>query len=107
MIPVCCGRQNVVSNCPCTRRRDCVQSLPMPTRTGAVHVVTTTRHYKDKTYQAHLLCRSYREGSRVRKETVGNLSHLPAHILDMIRRALREETLVPVDQFEVVRSRAH
>ena len=79
----------------------------MPTRTGAVHVVTTTRHYKDKTYQAHLLCRSYREGARVRKETVGNLSHLPAHIIDLIRRALREETLVPADQFEVVRSRAH
>ena len=49
----------------------------MSTRTGAVHVVTTTRHYKDKVYQAHLLCRSYRDGSRVRKETVGNLSHLP------------------------------
>jgi len=79
----------------------------MPTRTGAVHVVTTTRHYKDKTYHAHLLCRSYREGSRVRKETVGNLSHLPAPIIDLIRRALREETLVPVDQFEVVRSRTH
>lgn len=79
----------------------------MPTRTGAVHVVTTTRHYKSKTYHAHLLCRSYREGARVRKETVGNLSHLPVHIIDLIRRALREETLVPVEQFEVVRSRTH
>ena len=79
----------------------------MPTRTGAVHVVTTTRRHKDKTYHAHLLCHSYREGARVRKETVGNLSHLPAPIIDLIRRALREETLVPVDQFEVVRSRAH
>jgi len=79
----------------------------MPKRSGAVHVVTTTRHYHGKIYQSHLLCRSYRQGTRVRKETVGNLSHLPAHIIDLIRRALREEALIPADQFEVVRSLAH
>ena len=45
---------------------------------GAVHVVTTRRHYfKDKTYTAHLLRRSYREHGKVKNETVGNLSHLP------------------------------
>jgi len=44
---------------------------------GAVHVVTTRRHYKDKTYTAHLLRRSYREHDKVKNETVGNLSHLP------------------------------
>ncbi|RPI12718.1 MAG: IS1634 family transposase [Acidobacteriales bacterium] len=79
----------------------------MARRTGAVHVVTTTRHYKGKVYQTHLLRRSYRDGAHVRNETVGNLSHLPAHIIDLIRRALREETLVPADQFEVVRSLPH
>jgi hypothetical protein len=79
----------------------------MAKRTGPVHVVTTTRHHKGKTYHSHLLCRSYREGPRVRKETVGNLSHLPAHSIDLIRRALREEALIPVDQFEVVRSLPH
>jgi len=79
----------------------------MAKRTGPVHVVTTTREHKGKTYHSYLLCRSYREGSHVRKETVGNLSHLPLPIIDLIRRALREETLIPVDQFEVVRSVAH
>jgi hypothetical protein len=79
----------------------------MPKRGGAVHVVTTTRQHNGKTYHAHLLCRSYREGARVRKETVGNLSHLPDHIIDLIRRALREEALIPADQFEVVRSLPH
>ena len=79
----------------------------MPKRSGAVHVVTTTRHYKGKVYQTHLLRRSYREGARVRNETLGNLSHLPAHVIDLIRRTLRGETLVPADHFEVVRSRAH
>jgi hypothetical protein len=79
----------------------------MPKRAGAVHVVTTTRRYKGKVYQTHLLRRSYREGARVRNETLGNLSHLPAHVIDLIRRTLRGETLVPADHFEVVRSLAH
>ena len=79
----------------------------MPKRRGAVHVVTTTRHHKGKTYHSHLLCRSYREGPRVRKETVGNLSHLPDPIIALIRRALQGDTLVSADQFEIVRSRPH
>jgi len=79
----------------------------MPKRRGAVHVVTTTRHHKGKVYHSHLLCRSYRDGPRVRKETVGNLSHLPAPIIALIRRALQGETLVSADQFEIVRSRPH
>ena len=79
----------------------------MPKRSGAVHVVTTTRHYKDKVYHSHLLCRSYREGRRVRKETVGNLSHLPAPIIALIRRALRGDPLVSADPFEIVRSQPH
>jgi len=79
----------------------------MPRRTGAVHVVTTTRHYRGKVYQSHLLRRSYREGRTVRNETVGNLSHLPPHIIDLIRRALHHETILPADQLEVVRSLPH
>ena len=79
----------------------------MPKRTGAVHVVTTTRHYKGKIYQTHLLRRSFRQDGKVRNETVGNLSHLPAHVIDLIRRALHEETLIAADEFEVVRSLPH
>lgn len=79
----------------------------MPLRTGRVHVVTTTRAHNGKTYHSYLLCRSFREGARVRKETVGNISHLPLPIIDLVRRALREEALIPADQFEIVRSRPH
>jgi hypothetical protein len=79
----------------------------MPKRAGRVHVVTTTRIHNGKTYHSYLLCRSIREGARVRKETVGNLSHLPLPIIDLVRRALRDEALIPGDQFEVVRSRTH
>lgn len=80
----------------------------MPSRTGTAHVVTTKRIYKDKVYCTHLLRRSYREDGKVKNETLGNLSHLPETLIDIIRRSLQGETFVPVSQaFEVVRSRAH
>ena len=80
----------------------------MPSRTGAAHVVTTRRTYKDKVYCTHLLRRSYREDGKVKNETLGNLSHLPDALIDIIRRSLQGETFVAASQaFEVVRSRAH
>jgi transposase len=80
----------------------------MAARTGPAHVVTTTRHYKGHIYRTHLLRRSYREGGRVKNETLGNLSHLPEALIALIRRSLQGETFVPLGQaFEVVRSRAH
>ena len=80
----------------------------MSARTGTAHVVTTTRKYKDRVYRTHLLRRSYREGGSVKNETLGNLSHLPDALVEVIRRSLRGETFVPAAQtFEIVRSRAH
>lgn len=66
----------------------------MPKRTGAVHVATTRRHYKGKVYETTLLRRSYREGGKVKHETLGNLSHLPAHVIELVRRGLAGETLM-------------
>jgi hypothetical protein len=60
----------------------------MAKRTGAVHVTTTRRHYKGKVYETTLLRRSYREGGKVRNQTVGNLSHLPPEIIAAIRAML-------------------
>jgi len=80
----------------------------MPARTGTAHVVTTTRKYKDQVYRTHLLRRSYREEGVVKNETLGNLSHLPDALIELIRRSLQGETFVPLGQaFEVVRSRSH
>ncbi len=80
----------------------------MPARTGTAHVVTTTRKYKDRVYRTHLLRRSYREGGSVKNETLGNLSHLPDALVDIIRRSLQGESFVPLAQtFEISRSRAH
>ena len=46
-----------------------------------------------------------RESGKVKKETLANLSHLPAEAIDAIRRVLRGETLMSVeDAFEIERS---
>lgn len=80
----------------------------MPARNGTAHVVTTTRKYKDRVYHTHLLRRSYREDGTVKNETLGNLSHLPDELVDIIRRYLQGEAFAPVAQaFEITRSRAH
>lgn len=79
----------------------------MPKRTGAAHVVTTTRQYKGRVYRTHLLRRSYREDGTVKNETLGNLSHLPDDLVEIIRAALQGTTFVPLNQaFEVTRSRS-
>jgi hypothetical protein len=80
----------------------------MSARTGTAHVVTTKRTYKGREYHTHLLRRSYREDGKVKNETLGNLSHLPESLVDLIRRSLRGETFVPLaEAFEIVRSRPH
>ena len=83
-------------------------ALCMASRTGTAHVVTTTRTYKGKVYRTQLLRRSYREQGKVKNETLGNLSHLPESLIEIIRRSLQGETFVPLGQaFEVTVSPAH
>jgi len=80
----------------------------MPARSGAVHVATTKRVYKGKTYVTHLLRRSIRKGKAVTHETLGNLSHLPDHLIEIIKRSLKGETFVPAaETFGIIRSSPH
>ena len=82
--------------------------MAIPSRSGAVHVATTTRRYKDKVYTSHLLRRSFRAGKQVKHETLGNLSHLPDSLIDIIRRSLAGESFVPAAAaFLVERSCPH
>ena len=55
-----------------------------------------------------LLRQSYREGNRVRKRTIANLTRLPPDVIAILRRTLRGEKLVPCDQaFAIERSIPH
>jgi transposase len=55
-----------------------------------------------------LLRQSYREGQRVRKRTLANLTRLPPEVIETLKRALKGERLVPADQaFAIERSIPH
>jgi Transposase DDE domain len=70
-----------------------------------MHVVTNTVRRGGREYTSTLLRRSYREGGKVKKETLANLSHLPDDAIDAVRRILRGEALVGADEaFAIERS---
>ena len=76
-----------------------------PRSTGAVHVVTNRRQGKGREYVSHLLRRSYREDGKVKNETVGNISHLPEPLVELVRAGLRGEAVgLLADGFAIERS---
>ena len=80
---------------------------------SAVHVVRVKSSHVDKqgqtrNYLTSYLRRSWREGTKVHKETIANLSALPDHVIESIIAGLRGEQLVPADgQATIVRSLPH
>ena len=81
--------------------------------TGKVHVVRVRKTHVDKqgharAYSSAYLRRTYREGKRVRNETVANLSALPEHVIDGIDAGLKGARLVPAGgEFSITRSLPH
>ena len=57
---------------------------------------------------AVLLRESYREGDKVKKRTLANLSALPVEAIEAVRATLKGETLLPADAaFQIERARPH
>src|SRR5260370_27406849 len=81
----------------------------MAKRGGSAHVATIKTKGKDgSVYTSYLLRRSYREGGKVRHENLGNLSHLPVEIIEVIRAMLAGRRLVDLgEDFEIKRSLPH
>ncbi len=73
----------------------------MTRNAGKVHVVRVRKTgYVDKQgrprdYSSAYLRRTYRDGGKVRNETVANLSALPGHVIDLIDAGLKGQQLVP------------
>ncbi len=80
----------------------------MPARNRSVHVAKIVRRHKGKQYVTYLLRRSYRDGKKVLHETLGNISHLPDRLIEIIRRSLRGEEFVSAEEaFRTTRSLPH
>lgn len=75
---------------------------------SGLYVAEIKRKYKDKEYITYLLRRSFREGGRVKQQTLANITHLPPPTRELIRQHLKGQTFVPLDQgMEIVASYAH
>jgi transposase len=73
-----------------------------------MHVDTIARCHGDRVYQSHLVRRSIRDGKRVRKETIANISGLPPAAIEAVRRVLRgEELFAAGEAFRIERSLPH
>ena len=78
-----------------------------------MHVETSRSHQvlkdgTERTYERHLLRRSFRDGGKVRKETLANLSQLPPEAITAVRAVLGGKTLIDADAaFEITRSLPH
>src|SRR5450755_712432 len=75
----------------------------MVARGGAMHVARNRRTYTAKSgeqrvYESVLVRRTYRDGAKVRHETLANLSALPAEAVSAIEATLKGERLVPAGQ---------
>jgi hypothetical protein len=75
----------------------------MVAHNGAMHVARNRRTYTAKSgeqrvYESVLVRRTYRDGARVRHETLANLSALPADAVAAIEATLKGERLVPAGQ---------
>ncbi len=68
-----------------------------------MHVARIRSGYTDKAgrrheYESRYLRRTYRDGGKVRHETLANLSGLPEQVVDAIEAALKGTALVPAGQ---------
>jgi hypothetical protein len=86
----------------------------MAAKTGKVHVVRVAKTgYVDKQgrrrdYSSAYLRRTYRDGGKVKNETVANLSALPGHVIDLIDAGLKGQQLVPAaEAVTITRSLPH
>src|SRR6516162_7290314 len=86
----------------------------MARNSGKVHVVRVkktgyvNRQGRERDYSSAYLRRTYRDGGKVKNETVANLSALPEHVIDMIDAGLKGQQLVPAGEaVTITRSLPH
>ena len=68
----------------------------MPASTAAADRLQTSVN-AEANHSAYLR-RTYRDGGKVKNETVANLSALPDHVIDVIDAGLKGQQLVPAGQ---------
>jgi hypothetical protein len=66
----------------------------------------TGRDGQRREYESRLLRRTYRDGDKVRHETLANMSKMPPGVVDAVEAALKGEILVPAGEAAVTVTRS-
>jgi hypothetical protein len=66
----------------------------------------TGKDGRRREYESRLLRRTYRDGDRVRHETIANMSKMPPGVVDAVEAALKGEALVPAGEAAVTVARS-
>src|SRR5436189_282845 len=72
-----------------------------------MHVVTIRRRHGEREYASTLVRRSIREGKRVRKETIANLSRLPAEAVEAVLLGAMDWLLPQQERIEAALARRY
>jgi hypothetical protein len=73
-----------------------------------MHVAKVISRREEAEYTSYLLRQSYRDGAKVKKRTLANLSMLPLSVIEGIRRGLAGEELIPANEaLSITESRPH
>jgi len=85
-----------------------VRVLVVAKPSGAMHVSKIVSRRGDREYVSWLVRRSFREGGKVRHETLANLSALPESAIEAVKASLSGKRLVTAgEELRVVRSLPH
>jgi transposase len=63
-----------------------------------MHVAKIERKHGGRTYVSYLLRQSYRHDGKVKHRTLGNLSHLPGHLIELVSRSLQGQAFLAADE---------
>ena len=73
-----------------------------------MHVSHIVSRRGEKEYHSYLVRRSYREGGKVKHETVANVSKLPLEALEALSLTLAKKTVIEAgSDFEIISSKRH
>jgi Transposase DDE domain len=79
---------------------------PTAMHVARIRSAHTGKDGQRREYESRLLRRTYRDGGKVRHETIANMSKMPPGVVDAVEAALKGEALVPAGEAAVTVARS-
>jgi hypothetical protein len=83
-----------------------MKDQPTAMHVARIRSMHTGKDGQQREYESRLLRRTYRDGDKVRHETIAKLSAMPDSIVDAVEAALKGEVLVPAGEAAVAVARS-